>query len=438
MKTASYRLRIAFYLTAIVALTIMAYRQVRRDPFTTEFAEVLSLVESSYVEEVGRRELFEDAMRGMTARLDLHSTYLPPDSAKELEVVLEREYAGIGMKVEKRSLDGPLIVLSPFFDTPAYHAGMRAGDEVYAIDGTPTLGMPRNDAVMRIRGEAGEPVALRVRHPGEQQFQTVTIKRQPIALPSLIGDSRAEDGSWDFRLHQEPQITYVRLVSFGRSSAAEFKKILQEQTTLSLKGIILDLRDNAGGHLQAAVDICDLFLAEGEIVSTRDRHGQVQDQFEATPALAVPAEIPLVVLVNRYSASSSEIVAACLQDHRRAVIIGERTWGKGSVQKVFQLKHSGGVMKLTVATYWRPSGVNIQRPRESDEADVWGVTPEPEFVVELTDEELQQIWLQRRWRDVPLRATETTTTPPAEQSDATDDPVLQRAIDYLNVAPVAG
>lgn len=462
MTTNAYRIRIVFYLIAIGLLGWMAYRQVKPDRFAVEFSEVLELVEASYVEPVERRELFEDAMIGLTARLDLHSTYIAPDAAKQLDVILEREYAGVGMTVEKRSLGGPLIVLSPFFSTPAYQAGIRAGDAIHEIDGISTLGMPRSDAVMRIRGEVGAPVRLRLRHAGEQEMVETAITRERISLPSLIGDARRADGSWDFHLQEDPRIAYVRLVSFGRRSSDELKEVLAPGATPSFQAMILDLRDNAGGHLQAAVEICDMFLDRGVIVTTRDREGAIREQFAAGASPPIPPEIPLTILVNKYSASSSEIVSACLQDHDRAVVIGERTWGKGSVQKVFRLKESGGALKLTVATYWRPSGENIQRGRTMDEDDVWGVQPNSGFEVVLSDEQAREIWLQRRWRDVPQSETdqpqvdeaqspvESSSPPndpvpkgespqseqdmPGRVSPSTtpiDDPVLRRAIDFL-------
>jgi carboxyl-terminal processing protease len=292
--------------------------------------------------------------------------------------------------------------------------------------------MPRSEAVLRIRGKAGETVRLGLQRAGEQSRTEAVLTREPLVSHSLIGATRRPDGIWDFHLPQHPRIAYVRLVKFGKHTAEELQTALAEVGEPSeLAGVILDLRDNGGGYLRAAIAVCDLFLDEGVIVTFRDRTGVVLEQHQASPALAVAQRVPLAILANKYSASSSEVVAACLQDHQRAVVIGERTWGKGSVQKLFDLK-SGGALKLTVATYWRPSGVNIHRGNKDGEGQTWGVLPNQGYEVSVSDEEHRRVFQEQRWRSVPAVDTRDATEEP--QSDPAPPPVdrvRQRAVEYL-------
>ncbi len=428
-------LRVLCVLLFVGLLAALLYQQFNRDPYASEFAEVSQLVRRAYVEELDDRELFEQAMRGMAAQLDPYSDYISPASLQKKQAALDSEYAGVGMQVDKRSLQGPLIVLSPYFDAPAYRAGVKAGDRILDIDGVSTRGMPRSEAVMRIRGQEGEAVRLGLQHAGEQSRSEVVLAREPLVSHSLIGDTRRPDGTWDFRLPQHSQIAYVRLVSFRKHTAQELQAALADLDESSeLAGVILDLRNNAGGYLRAAVAICDLFLADGVVVTFRDRAGVILEQHKASPELAVAQRVPLAILVNKYSASSSEVVAACLQDHQRAVVIGERTWGKGSVQKLFDLK-SGGALKLTVATYWRPSGVNIHRGSKDGEEQTWGVVPDEGYEVSVSDEEHRRVFQERRWRSVPAidtpDAADSADEPHSDSAPPPVDRVRLRAVEYL-------
>jgi carboxyl-terminal processing protease len=260
----------------------------------------------------------------------------------------------------------------------------------------------------------------------------MVIARERMATHSLIGAVRYPDGSWDFRLPQQPQIAYFRLVSFRKNTAAELRTALEEVGQSSpFSGILLDLRDNAGGYLQAAMDTCDLFLDDGVIVTFRDREGVILEQHRATPPVAIAQRVPLAILVNKYSASSSEVVAACLQDHQRAVVVGERTWGKGSVQQLFDLK-SGGALKLTIATYWRPSGVNIHRRSQDGDEQTWGVVPNEGYEVTVSDDEHRAIFQEQRWQNVPgIDAPDGTDEPGSDPALPLIDRVRQRAIEYL-------
>jgi carboxyl-terminal processing protease len=307
---------------------------------------------------------------------------------------------------------------------------MRAGDIILAIDGVDTANVSFNETVKKIRGKPGEVVRLTVMHAGEEEPVELEIERAIIPVESVMGDGHREDGSWDFQLEEHPQITYIRLVTFGENSVEELKRALQEAQPQAL---VLDLRDNAGGLLSAAVGVCDLFIDEGVIVSIRGKGGEVRDCFTATDDMGLNPSVPMAVLVNGLSASASEIVAACLQDHRRAKIVGERTWGKGTVQNVIELEGGEAAIKLTTASYWRPNGQNIHRKEEDDESDQWGVMPDDGFQVKLTVEEANEVRKRRRDRDTVMLGdgSDPGATDQAEQEPVRADPQLQRAVDYL-------
>jgi carboxyl-terminal processing protease len=273
-------------------------------------------------------------------------------------------------------------------------------------------------------------VRLTVLHAGQEEPVELAIPRDIIHIDSVLGDTRRPDGSWDFALAGHPRITYVRLIQFGEQTVAELRTALQSRL---VEALILDLRDNAGGWLDAAVGTCSFFLtSEAEIVSTRGRGGVVLHAFKADGQPLLEARVPIVVLTNHFSASASEIVAACLQDHGRAKVIGQRTWGKGTVQNILKLEGGRSALKLTTASYWRPSGQNIHRRKNAKDTDQWGVTPDAGFEVALTDEQADAVRKHRRERDLNVlgkkSVAETTDGKPAPPLA---DPQLDKAVDYL-------
>jgi carboxyl-terminal processing protease len=310
---------------------------------------------------------------------------------------LVQHFGGIGIVVELSPEAKHLTVLSRLPNTPAFRAGIRAGDTILAIDGQDTLGLSQVECVNRIQGLPGTSVRLQILHAGESEPVELTLERAIIPIESVLGDTRREDGSWDFRLPDHPRITYVRIVTFGERTTQEFAKALQSQP---VDALLLDLRDDAGGLFPAAVDICRQLVPAGEIVSTRGRGGQVVRAYLADGNTLLDPQVPIAVLVNRFSASASEVVAACLQDHARAKIIGQRTWGKGTVQNILDLEGGRSALKLTTYYYWRPSGKNIHRRKgDKDDAD-WGVRPDPGWEVDVTDAASVKMRKQRRYRDV--------------------------------------
>ena len=320
--------------------------------------------------------------------------------------------------------------------SPAFSADIRAGDRIVAIDGQPTAEMKMRDVLRLVRGAIDSPVTLSVIHPGEKDPTDVKIVRAVITVESVFGDLRDEQNKWQFLVPGDNRIGYVRIAKFGDKTLDEFTDVLAELNSAGIKGLILDVRDNYGGTLDAAVGISDLFLRAGQpIVTTRDRDGEIRDRFVSTGRGGYH-DLPLAVLINHNSASASEILAACLQDYNRAVIIGERSYGKGTVQRIMQIESGRSLLKLTSATYWRPSGQNIHRMADARESDSWGVKPDAEFEV-LMDEDQYLTWRKYRYRRDLLG--EHQDGPLAVQFDEQDgkipeqftDEALDLAIGYL-------
>ncbi|MCK8515279.1 S41 family peptidase [Methylonatrum kenyense] len=318
-------------------------------------SEVFSRVKGDYVEDVSDKELLENAIRGMLQGLDPHSAYLSADDFAELQEGTSGEFGGLGLEVDVD--DGFIRVVAPIDDTPAARAGIRAGDLIIRLDDRSTRGMNLNEAVSLMRGEPGTDITLTITREGQDEPLEVTLTRDVVQVVS-VRSRMLEDG-----------YGYLRISQFQNRTAANLKDqlaALNEAADGSLDGLVLDLRNNPGGVLQAAVAVADAFLEEGRIVYTEGRLDQAQMEFDASGEdLAHGA--PIVVLINEGSASGSEIVAGALQDHRRAVVMGTRSFGKGSVQSVLPL-NSGAAIKLTTARYYTPDGRSIQA--EGIEPDV--------------------------------------------------------------------
>lgn len=420
------------------AVSLVCYQRADRNRYLGTIAEAMNLIDALYVKDVEPRELYENAMRGMAEGLDPYSTYIKPTEYKELQDGLEQKFGGIGVAIEVDVETKRLTVMSPLVNTPAYRAGIKSGDVILAIEGHDTVGMTTRDAADLIQGDPGTTVRLTIQHLGEEKPVELTITRAIIPIDSVLGDVRRPDGTWDFTLTDHPQITYLRVLQFGSRTVEELTKSLKGRPA---QAVILDLRDNSGGLLDAAVETCSLFIPKGqEIVSTRSRGNRVHRIFKADGSVLLKPDVPMVVLTNHYSASASEIVAACLQDYGRAKIVGQRSWGKGTVQNVFRLEGGQAALKFTTATYWRPSGKNIHRHKgDKDDAD-WGVTPDPDFAVVLPDEQADQIRKQRRHKDTsngpdkPAGAPEKKTVngnAEAQPQSRVVDPQLAKAVEYL-------
>jgi carboxyl-terminal processing protease len=381
------------------------------------FVDAVEKVEANYVKPVSRRDLLESALEGMLQNLDPHSAYINVRGWRQFRRQIEGRFGGIGIQIEIDADTGRLKVIAPMVGTPAYDAGILAGDLIVEIDGQSTEGMSSERAVEVLTGRPGTEVKLGVIHDGAEEPETIAITRAIIDVPSVVGDRRKPDDQYDFMFDHDKKIGYIRITGFMQNTTEELKDALDELKDESAKGLIIDLRDNPGGLLSAAVEVSDLFLDKGEIVSTKGRN-TLPKKFEATPGGAY-TDLPLVLLVNQNSASASEIVAAALQDHKRAKIIGQRTFGKGSVQNILDLEGGNSVLKLTVASYYRPCGENIHRFRDSKPTDKWGVSPDAGLEVKLTPQAYRRWWVARQHRDQESAAKGHRKTP-APQTKAAD------------------
>ncbi|NOR52317.1 MAG: PDZ domain-containing protein [Gammaproteobacteria bacterium] len=336
-----------------VGSTVLADKHENNGPKTLpleelrNFSEIFAKVKGSYVEEVDDKQLIEGAIRGMLTSLDPHSAYLDLNEYKELKVGTTGEFGGLGIEVTME--DGFVKVVSPIDDTPAQRAGVHAGDLVIRLNDTPVKGMTISEAVKIMRGKPGTDIVLLIVREGEDKPLTITITRAIIKVKS-VKNRILEEG-----------FGYVRITSFQTRTGKQIREAvdkLKQESGGELKGLVLDLRNNPGGVLGAAVSVSDAFLTDGLIVYTEGRGGHEELEFNAKPTDALNGA-PLVVLINGGSASASEIVAGALQDHNRAIIMGSPSFGKGSVQTIFPLS-SNTAVKITTARYYTPSGRSIQ------------------------------------------------------------------------------
>jgi len=311
------------------------------------FTEIFAKIKSDYVEPVDDKELLENAVRGMLEGLDPHSTYLDGESYKDLREGTSGEFGGLGIEVGMEN--GFVKVISPIDDTPAYKAGIKAGDLIIKLDEKSVKGMSLNEAVDLMRGKPGDAITLTVIRENEEKPLVFTIIRDVIKVKSVRFDIL------------EPGFGYLRISSFQSHTVEGLHKAidqLKQDNNNQLKGIILDLRNNPGGILNAAVGVTDMFINKGLIVYTEGRIKDSKLKFNAKPNAKLP-DVPLIVLVNAGSASASEIVAGALQDHGRGIIMGEKTFGKGSVQTILPMNNNAA-LKLTTARYYTPNGRSIQ------------------------------------------------------------------------------
>lgn len=312
------------------------------------FGDIFERIRAQYVEEVDAPDLIEAAINGMLTSLDPHSSYLSPEDAADMRVQTRGEFGGLGIEVTQE--DGWVKVVSPMDGTPADAAGILAGDFITAVDGESLLGLTLDDAVEMMRGPVGSEIIITIVRDGETEPFDVSIIRDTIKLTAVR--ARTEDRS-----------VILRITTFNDQTMSNLEDGFNEQVEAAggmdaINGIVLDLRNNPGGLLNQAVFVSDAFLDAGEIVSTRGRDPQDGERFNATPG-DISEGKPIVILVNGGSASASEIVAGALQDHRRAIVVGTKSFGKGSVQTVMPLR-GDGAMRLTTARYYTPSGRSIQ------------------------------------------------------------------------------
>ena len=342
-----------FILILVVVLmnvSVNAAPKKESEPDTYEmlnlFGEVMERAKISYVEEVSDKKLIEAAINGMLTSLDPHSSYLDTESFAYMSEQTRGKFGGLGIEVTMDN--GLVMVVSPIDDTPAAKAGIKSGDYITHIDGQTVIGLTLNEAVAKMRGKIGTKIKFSVRRSNAKPFE-VTLKREEIKIHSVKTEIKNDN------------ILYIRISSFAEENDKEIIKAVkdaQKKLKNKLAGIVIDVRNNPGGLLDQAVAVSDLFLDKGEIVSTRSRNEEDTVKYTAQTG-DIAAGLPMVVIINEGSASASEIVAGALQDHHRAIVIGEKSFGKGSVQTVIPLGEYGA-MRITTARYYTPSGRSIQ------------------------------------------------------------------------------
>jgi carboxyl-terminal processing protease len=420
-------------LLLVAVASWLCYQRAARNRYAQALTEAMNIVSTNYIAEVEPRVLFEGAMDGMIGKLDPYSGYTSPDELNQFQQQIEGEFVGIGIVVDHDAENSRLSVAEALIGKPAYMAGIRAGDSIIAIDDKETKDLSLREAISLIRGKRGTSVKLRILHAGRDTPVNYSLERATIPLETVLGDARAADGKWVYRLVNHPRIGYIRIFdNFGERTADEFRAALASyrQPGQQIDGLILDLRYNRGGLLEAARDICDMLLDGGIIVTTRGRENKLLKQYVAEPGVELPQEVPIVVLVDRLSASASEIVAAALQDNHRAAVAGQRSWGKATVQNVIMLEGRKSAIRLTVGSYHRPSGQEIHKWKDAKDSDPWGVKPDPGLESLLTNQQNEQVILARRKRDF-LRwddlAKPVAGTKPGPGAPPTDSPPLSAA-----------
>jgi carboxyl-terminal processing protease len=410
-------------LLVAIAIAYACFLRGEQNPYARYVSQSLEEIEAGALEKVPREELFNSAVRSMVETLrqhgDQHSQFFPRREADPFQAEMQRQFGGIGVRI--RILGEPpelLVIGSPDPGTPAARAGIRANDRVLEINDEPTKGMTITDVLEHMRGQAGEPLQLLIRHADAEHPEKKDLVREIINVDSILGDRRSDDGDWEFRLEQDPRIALVRVTTFGNKTTEELHRVLSKLVDEGVEGVVLDLRDDAGGSLDAAVAICDMFLPKDKtIVEIRGRDDELQEKYVST-GKGQFAKLPLAVLVNSGSASASEILAACLQDNDRAVVLGERSYGKGTVQKLIPIESGRSLLKLTTANYRRPNGHNIHRASDAKPTDEWGVMPNSGFDVPLSKEEYAAYVDYRSgrdlWGDPPPKELLAATVAPEE------------------------
>jgi carboxyl-terminal processing protease len=407
-------------------------------------ADVLAEVEKNYVEDLDdakRQKLVENMINGGLQQLDEHSMYLNPDLLKEFEKQNQGEFGGVGFMLSYDGPNKPLSIETPLANSPAYDAGLQSGDVILQVGDVSTVNMKIDEARKLITGKPGTPVVLTILRVGSKEPEKITLTRALIEQPPIAGISRDTTNplEWNHFVDAGRTIAFIRLTGFNAKSTRDLKAALDKCEAAGAKAYILDLRDNPGGLLNEAIDVADLFLAGGGIVRTMVRSSERSwtAKDDGKP-YEHAGQRPMAVLVNGGSASASEIVAGALQDNGRAVVVGSRTYGKGSVQKVYDLPQ-GGAVKVTTEVWLTPSGKQLQRrmTTESESANV-GIDPDDGLKVELSDLQFRHYVIAlKRTNVLPGKPGVAPKAPPVPVRpelalpENYQDPVVEKAIQYL-------
>lgn len=425
-----------FCLAAVVALSVTLTQATpanREDDysFVRTLVDIQRQISGSYVDETEVATLRQAAITGMLNELDPFTVYVPPARQEDFDRMLEGTFKGVGVQLNQLD-NGNIEVVTPVDGSPAFKAGVMAGDVITKVNGESVEGQRLSDAVKKLAGPLGTPITLTVRRVTGDVLD-LQMTREEVTVPTVRGFGRNADNSWNWFISNDPKIAYMRLTQFTPESFEKVKESIDEMRKQGMAGMIMDIRFNPGGRLDQAIKIVDLFVESGVIVSTKGRARQ--EQFARATAEGTLPRFPIIVLVNEHSASASEVLAGSLKDHKRAIVIGQRTYGKGSVQEVVPLEQDAGELKMTVAYYYLPSGRLVHKKKDATD---WGV--EPNIEVKMTTEEQFKLQRERYEAELFRRPTTNPTTGPATQPEAAPplDAQLQRAVDTMTALLVLG
>lgn len=423
---------VSLILIAMLALKVPGSLAHRDDDyaFVKALIDVHRQVASNYVEPVDEEKLKLGSVNGMMGELDPYSVFIPAAKTEEFDNLLEGSFKGVGIELSVLE-NGDIQVVSPIPDSPAHKAGVQAGDVILAVNGTDIKGKKIADVQKIIKGPLGSEVRLTVKHEDGAQVE-LKMTRQEIVMPTVMGYRRDAKNNWDYWVSPNPKIAYVRVTQFTGDTFKELKKAMDKVLADGMQGLILDLRFNPGGRLDQAKQVVNLFINDGVIVVTKGMH-RAEEIARAKPEEALPRQFKMIVLVNEHSASAAEIVAGSLKDNKRALIMGTRTYGKGSVQEIIPMEPDEGELKLTVAYYYLPSGRLVHKKKGATD---WGV--DPHISVPMNEKVQAQVYQEQSEQELFHKAlpvtTRPTTGPAATRPTASSQPAdvqLQEAVSTM-------
>jgi carboxyl-terminal processing protease len=429
------RERIAWLLSLVLLASVAFLRpsSAQRDSdyrFVRTLVDIQRLVAGNYVENVPDDKLEQGAIDGLLGQLDPFTAYVPPARREAFDRMLEGTFRGVGIELDQATPNGPIVIVTPIDGSPAFKAGVMPGDVIVKVNGESVEGMNVREVMKKIAGDADTEVRLGLKR--DEKVIELSMRRQEIVVPTVKGYARNPDNTWDYFVVGSPRIAYLRITQFTPSTFDHVRGVLEELLRQGMSGLVLDLRWNPGGQLDQAVQVVDLFVKSGVIVSIKGENRP--EKIEQAREEGTLPWFPMIVLVNEHSASAAEIVAGSLMDAKRAAVLGQRSYGKGSVQEVIPLEGNNGELKLTVAYYYLPSGRLVHKKKD---AATWGV--EPQIAVPMSKDQEQRVVAERMEQERIRRPGGATTpsTRPAGSPPATSpatrpvDVQLQRAIDTI-------
>lgn len=422
------------WLLSIVMIALLAFHipgsLAHRDDdyaFARTLIDINRQVVANYVDPVDDQKLQQAAIEGMLSQLDPFTNYVPPANQEQFDNMLDGSFRGVGIQLNQTP-KGDIEVITPIDNSPAARAGVEAGDIILKVNGEEIRGKKIEEVIKKVKGPIGTPVTITVRHR-DGNVVDLTMNREDIVVPTIKGyhrrpGAKASDvDQWDYWISNDPKIAYIRITQFTETSYPMLKKVLDRLLAEHMKGLILDVRFDPGGRLDQAKEIVNLFVNKGDVIVRVKGRNRPEEVTYAAADGCLPEKFPMVVLVNEHSASASEILSGSLKDNKRALIVGTRTYGKGSVQELIPLEGNNGELKLTVAHYYLPSGRLVHRMKDSTD---WGV--DPQLKVPMNNEQEKELMTEQSQGDVMQSGTSRPTTGPATTFVDTQ---LQAALNVL-------